>query len=165
MFIVVMGVSGCGKTTIGRKLADRCGWPFYDGDDYHPAANIAKMAADIPLNDDDRAVWLETLAVLIHQKSQAGENGVLACSALKQIYREALKRYEPQRVRFVYLKGEYGVILARMEKRHGHFMKPEMLKSQFATLEEPSDAVTVDVRLPEDEIVAKVLDEMELRPG
>jgi gluconokinase len=137
MFIVVMGVSGSGKTTIGRMLAQDLGWPSYDGDDFHSPKNVAKMAAGAPLNDEDRAPWLETLAAFIRDKTQAGENGVLACSVLKKSYRDVLRKYDRKHIRFVYLKGSYEVILERMKRRGEHFMKPEMLKSQFATLEEP----------------------------
>jgi len=143
-FIVVMGVSGCGKTTIGRALANDLGWPFYDGDDYHPSENVEKMRGGIPLNDEDRAGWLETLANIIRDSLGKGQSGVLACSSLKQKYRDQLA-VGPE-VKFVYLKGEYELIKTRMEYRSGHYMKPGMLDSQFATLEEPveTEALTVD---------------------
>jgi carbohydrate kinase (thermoresistant glucokinase family) len=157
MFVIVMGVSGSGKTTVGRALAAALNIPFYDGDGYHLRANIDKMAAGIPLTDEDRADWLATLAELIGDNLHAGQGGVLACSALRQAYRDVLAKPDPERVRFVYLKGTYDVILARMGKRGGHFMKPEMLKSQFDVLEEPRQAITVDVTLPVDAIVKQVL--------
>jgi len=155
MFIIIMGVSGCGKSTIGKMLAGRLDWPFYDGDDYHPPANVAKMSAGIPLNDADREGWLTALGDLIERQSAAGANGVLACSALKESYRTLLRRGP---VRFVYLKGDYKTILQRMEKRGGHFMKPAMLQSQFATLEEPSGALSVEIDQPPQEIIEKILE-------
>lgn len=160
MFIIVMGVSGSGKTTVGRALAVAMNVPFYDGDDYHPQANIDKMAAGIPLTDEDRAGWLAALANLIGGRLRAGQGGVLACSALRQSYRDVLSAPDPERVRFVYLRGTYEVILARMGARGGHFMKPEMLKSQFEILEEPWQAITVDVTWPVEANVKKILAEI-----
>ena len=156
MFVIVMGVSGCGKTTVGKLLAKKMGCPFYDGDDFHPAANIAKMSQGIPLNDDDRAGWLAALADLIRATLQKGESGVLACSALKQKYRDKL-RVDDQQVKFVYLKGSYDLIKARMEARPGHYMKPGMLDSQFAALEEPADAVTLTIENSPKKIVEQAL--------
>ena len=129
MFIIIMGVSGSGKTTIGRTLAHRIHWPFYDGDTFHPPANIAKMTAGVPLTDEDRAGWLDLVANLIQERTEAGENGVIACSALKKSYREVLRRFDRRQVSFVYLKGSFEVILTRMQSRGMHFMSPEMLKS------------------------------------
>jgi gluconokinase len=157
MFIIVMGVSGCGKTTIGARLAERLGWPFYDGDDFHPARNVEKMASGQPLDDHDRAGWLARLADLIRERSAAGQDGVLACSALKEAYRELLRGAAPGRTRFVYLKGSYEVILARMELRDSHFMPPAMLQSQFDSLEEPAGALTIAVTLPPAEIVQIII--------
>ncbi len=162
MFIIVMGVSGCGKTTIGRLLGESLGWPFYDGDDFHPAANVAKMASGVPLEDEDRAGWLAALAHLIQVRAGAGEQGVIACSALKESYRALLRGADPGAVRFVFLKGSYEVIVERLRCRGGHFMKPELLASQFATLEEPLDALCVDVDLPEVEIVGRVRELVEM---
>jgi gluconokinase len=156
MFVIVMGVSGCGKSTIGRLLAERLDCPFYDGDDFHPAANIAKMSQGIPLNDEDRAGWLAALADLIRSSLQKGMSGVLACSALKQRYRDIL-RVDDKQVKFVYLKGSYELIKARMLARPGHYMKPGMLDSQFAALEEPVDAVIVSIENSPQEIVSLVL--------
>ena len=117
MFIILMGISGSGKTTIGRMLAQRLGWPFYDGDDYHPPANVAKMAAGVPLDDEDRAGWLAALAALIEEGLAAGEHGVIACSALKETYRDVLRRSDRERVKFVYLRGSYEVLFERMKGR------------------------------------------------
>lgn len=159
MVIVLMGVSGCGKTTVGQLLADRLGWPFYDGDDYHPAANIAKMAAGKPLDDENRRGWLETLAGLIEKTEKASQNAVMACSALKQNYRDRLARKTPQTVHFVYLKGSYEQILDRMQQRGGHFMKPDMLRSQFDILEEPSGILALPITLPLNKMVDQIIDE------
>ena len=156
MFIIVMGVSGSGKNTVGELLAERLRCPFYDGDHFHPPANIAKMSAGIPLNDDDRAGWLLALAGIIRQGLAQGENGVLACSALRQHYRDVL-RVDPQQVHFVYLKGSYDLIWERMQRRQGHYMKASMLQSQFAALEEPADALTFDITQPPQQIVDAVL--------
>jgi len=160
MFVVVMGVSGSGKTTIARLLAGRLGWPFYDGDSFHPAANIAKMSAGVPLNDEDRAGWLDSLATLIEVETRAGANGVIACSALKRAYRDVLRRYDRKQIKFVYLKGSYDVIWERMRRRGGHFMKPEMLQSQFADLEPPRGSLTLDATLMPEEIVQKIMEQL-----
>lgn len=161
MFLIVMGVSGCGKSTIGRLLAERLGWPFYDGDDFHPSVNIAKMSQGIPLDDVDRAGWLDTLTALIRENLQAGRSGVLACSALKQRYRDQLN-VDPAQVKFIYLKGSYALIKARMQSRPGHYMKPGMLDSQFATLEEPRDTITVEIDRAVEEVVDEVMRRLRL---
>ncbi len=157
--LIVMGVSGCGKTTVGRALGEALGWDFFDGDDFHPPANKAKMSQGLPLNDEDRAGWLAALADLIRQRLAAGQPAVLACSALKETYRDVL-RVDPRAVQFVYLKGDYDLIWERMQRRQGHYMKASMLASQFATLEEPHDAWEVDIRLPPEEMVRIVRQEM-----
>ncbi|MDZ7363539.1 MAG: gluconokinase [candidate division KSB1 bacterium] len=145
MIIILMGVSGAGKTVIGRLLAEALGWPFYDGDDFHPEANIKKMRSGIPLDDDDRDLWLATLRRLIEQQLQNGANAILACSALKQRYRDRLQQGRPEEIRFVYLKGEFALIQQRLQERRDHFMNPNLLQSQFETLEEPEGVLTVDV--------------------
>ena len=161
MFLIVMGVSGCGKSTIGKSLAEDLSWPFYDGDDFHPAENVAKMSQGIPLTDADRAGWLAALARLIRDSLQKGQPGVLACSALKQKYRDELI-VDPNQVKFIYLKGDYALIKARMEARPGHYMKPGMLDSQFAALEEPTDALTVDIRQTPQEILSLIETQLNL---
>lgn len=162
MIVIVMGVSGAGKTTIGKQLAAKLGWKFHDGDDFHPPANVAKMRSGIPLDDHDRAAWLAAMRTLIETKLQEGKSAVLACSALKHIYRERLQ-VEAQQVRFVYLKGNFELIARRLQKRRGHFMPPQLLRSQFEALEEPQDAVTVNIAQPVEKIIAAICRALELR--
>jgi gluconokinase len=166
--LLVMGVAGCGKTTIGKALAARLGWDFFDADGFHPPANVAKMAAGIPLGDDDRAPWLAALHGLLAGTLQAGRHPVLACSALKQRYRETLLAGN-EGIRVVYLRGDYDLILARMNARTEHYMKPGMLRSQFEALEEPQDALVVDITPTAEESVGNILyrlhkDDMNLVP-
>lgn len=155
MVVIVMGVAGVGKTTIGRGLAGALGWRFLDADDYHPPANVAKMHAGVPLTDADRAPWLETLRGLISEAHQRGEDLVLACSALRRSYRERLS-VDPARQRWVYLQAPKDVIARRMGTRVGHFMQPSLLDSQLSTLEAPEDALTVDATPTPDEVVAAI---------
>ena len=162
MFVVMMGVSGSGKTTMGKALAEKLHCPFYDGDDYHPAANVAKMAAGTPLTDADRAGWLARLAELIRSDLAQGASGVIACSALKESYRAVL-RVDARQVKFVYLKGSYELIQTRMQSRSGHYMKPDMLQSQFETLEEPAHALTVDIALPPEIILPTMTEYLQPR--
>ena len=156
MFIIFMGVSGCGKTTIGKKTADLFGVPYYEGDDYHPPENVEKMSQGFPLTDDDREGWLETLACLIQEKLDAGESGVLSCSALKERYRDHLCVY-PDLVRFIYLKGSYGLIRSRLQTRTGHYMPAGLLKSQFEALEVPENVFTVDIDQEPEKIIEAVV--------
>jgi len=155
---IVMGVAGSGKTTVGKALADRLGWDFFDADDFHPAENIAKMAAGIPLNDSDRTPWLTALSDQLFATLNAGRHPVLACSALKELYRRQLMEGK-NGVEIIYLRGSYDLLWARLSTRQGHFMKPDMLKSQFATLEEPKNALILDVSMPLEEMLAFVLEE------
>ncbi len=155
MILIVMGVAGCGKSTIGQQLADRLGWPFYDGDDFHPPANIQKMSEGIPLTDEDRSGWLITLADLIGNHVRHSQSAVIACSALKQKYRDILR--VDASVRFVYLRGSYDLIEARLRKRSGHYMKPELLASQFAALEEPYGVLAFDVSLAPEQLVTEII--------
>ncbi|MCH7230263.1 gluconokinase [Glycomyces sp. L485] len=145
--LVVMGVSGAGKSTVAQRLADRLGWPMAEGDEFHPEANIAKMKAGTPLADTDREPWLRTLRDWISQRDSDGENSVVTCSALKRSYRDVL-RGATARVRFVHLSGSRDQIGSRMSERTGHFMPPGLLDSQFDDLEPlaPDESgVTVDI--------------------
>jgi gluconokinase len=158
--LVVMGVSGSGKTTIAALLAQELGWRFEDGDWFHPKANVAKMESGTPLTDPDRQPWLEAIAAWIEDLRDRGEHGVVACSALKRRYRDILARAGHDTVRFVYLKGDKALIAKRITARHGHFMPPELLESQFATLEEPAPdehPITVSIAGTPREIVADIL--------
>ena len=154
MVVVLMGVAGSGKTTVGRLLAGGLGWKFYDADDFHPPANVEKMSRGVALDDDDRRPWLEVLSRLIDDSHARGENAVLACSALKENYRRLLLADELTRL--FYLKGDYDTVWGRVANRRGHYMKPEMLDSQFAALEEPVAASHLDASLPPGEIVAEI---------
>jgi len=154
MIIVLMGVSGSGKTTVGRLLSKELGWKYYEADDYHSSANVEKMRRGIPLDDADRRPWLETLRDLIRDCLEREENAVLTCSALKESYREFLLIDE--RVVLIYLKGSYELIRQRLAARRGHYMNPNLLDSQFDTLEEPAAATHVDISSSPDEIVKKI---------
>lgn len=156
MIAIVMGVTGSGKTTVGRLLAEQLGWTFADADDFHPRANVEKMERGIPLNDEDRAPWLDRLRVQITNWIANGQNCVLACSALKRTYRQELS-VGPE-VRFVYLKGSAELISRRLRLRRGHFADEKILAGQFADLEEPETAVTVDISQTPEKIVAAILE-------
>jgi len=146
MIVVLMGVCGCGKSTIGRALAAELDWPFLDADTVHPQANVAKMAAGIPLTDEDRWPWFDRIVAEMRRHAAAGKHVVIACSALKQAYRDRLATGGS--VRFVYLKGDAKTIAPRLAGRTGHFMPPSLLESQFATLEEPAAAIVIDIVQP-----------------
>jgi len=150
-----MGVSGSGKTTIGKRLAEELGWPYYEGDDYHPIANIQKMSQGMPLTDEDRGPWLAALRKLIQDLLQKNQSAILSCSALKQSYRDRLQGGSKD-VRFVYLRGSYEFLRQRLRERQGHYMKASLLASQFATLEEPEDGLTVDIAQDPTLIVAQI---------
>jgi gluconokinase len=154
MVVVVMGVAGSGKTTVGRALAAELGWEFYDADDFHPPSNVAKMARGVPLDDEDRRPWLEALRAVVRGALGRGASAVLACSALRESYRERLLLDE--RVRLVYLKGGRDIIRRRLEERRGHFMNPSLLDSQLAALEEPAPETHFDINLAPAELVAAV---------
>ncbi|WP_250152632.1 gluconokinase [Ancylobacter radicis] len=157
--LIVMGPSSIGKTTTAQRLADALGWPFSEGDTFHPPANIAKMSKGIPLNDDDRAPWLELIRAFIDDEAAAGRNVIITCSALKRRYRDTLRAAKAD-VRFVELIADRAVVAERMARRTGHFMPASLLDSQFDTLEdlgegEPGIQITVDV--PPDEVVARAI--------
>jgi gluconokinase len=154
MVIVLMGVAGAGKTTIGQKLSAELGWKFYDADDYHTRVSIEKMKQGLPLNDADREPWLETLRAIIRGCLEHEEDAVLACSALKKSYRDFLLIDE--RVRLIYLKGSYELIQERLLNREEHFMKPSMLDSQFDALEEPEPSAHIDASQPPEEIIKEI---------
>lgn len=164
VIVVLMGVTGVGKTTVGLLVAEDLGWDFLDADDFHPAANVAKMRAGIPLNDVDRDPWLSALRTEIDARLSRGDAAVLACSALKQAYRDRLHASEA--VRFVHLRGDAALIRERLLARSGHYMDPGLLTSQFAALEEPEGVVTVDVAATPREIASRLEAELGLlAPG
>lgn len=158
--IVLMGVSGSGKSTTGQRLAKRLGWTFRDGDEFHPAANVAKMSMGTPLTDDDRWPWLDAIADWVKTCRADGKHGIVACSALKRVYRERLTR-GAEDVRIVYLRGSKKLISDRMARRKNHFMPASLLDSQFATLEEPvrqEGVILVDVALSPERVVTTILE-------
>jgi len=157
MVYIVMGVSGCGKTTIGRILAERFSMKFYDADDFHSEGNIKKIQNLIPLEDEDRIPWLSNLATRIRQWNK-DEGAVLACSALKKKYRQILSGDGKEKVVFIYLEGDTNMIIERMKKREEHFFAPELLESQFSALEEPSDAIRVPIDKTPEEICDELMD-------
>jgi len=142
--VILMGVTGCGKTTVGAMLAQDCGWEFHDADDFHPAENVAKMKRGVALTDEDRWPWLARLNGFLLEAEREGKSLVLACSALRQDYRDRLAR-GCGAARFVVLDGDIELIRARLAARQGHYMNPKLLDSQFAILERPSDALQFDV--------------------
>ena len=156
---VVMGVSGSGKSLIGAALARALGVDFVEGDEYHPAENVERMARGVPLTDDDRAAWLRSLAVRIREAKDAGTGLVMSCSALKRSYRDVL-RAEAGELRFVFLRGSRALLAERLASRRGHFMPPSLLDSQLATLEEPSPdehACVCDIRESPQDLVAALV--------
>ena len=163
MIVIVFGVSGAGKTTIGKLLAEHLGWRFYEADDFHPRANIEKMRSGHPLTDEDRWPWLERLREQITRSLTAKENVVLACSALKRAYRERLRVSDD--VKFVFLRGDYALIEQQLRRRRGHFMNPALLQSQFADLEEPEpdeDAITIELGRAPEELVEEIKAKLDL---
>ncbi len=154
MIVIVMGVTGAGKTTVGKLLALQLGWKFADADSFHSAANKEKMSQGIALDDADRAPWLASMRAAIMEWSSEHQDVVLACSALKRDYRQTLDI--GSEVKFVYLKGNYEVIYERLLSRHGHFATEAILRSQFETLEEPSGAIMVDLRKTPEQLVTEI---------
>lgn len=166
--LVVMGVSGSGKTTIASRLAKKLGWEFRDGDDFHPPANVAKMKAGTPLTDQDRKPWLEAIAAWIVGLETEGRHGVVGCSALKRAYRRILVGGAPDAVRIVYLEGSRELIGNRMAKRKGHFMPTGLLDSQFKTLEPPEAderPITVSIEGEPDAVVDEVVAALQRETG
>lgn len=152
----IIGVSSCGKSTIGQMLSDRISVPFFDGDDFHPAENITKMKSGQALNDEDRQGWLESInALAIQQSKQSG--AIIACSALKKKYRKILRKNIEAQAVFIFLKGDWLTIKNRMEKRSDHFMPIELLQAQFDDLEEPTTATIIDVSLPPEQIIEIII--------
>jgi carbohydrate kinase (thermoresistant glucokinase family) len=154
--LILMGVSGSGKTTVGKLLAARLGWPFYDADDFQPKDNLAKMAQGLPLNDRDRRPWLLAIHDLLVGLAARGGRAVVACSALKRDYRDLLCAGVGC-ARIVYLKGEFAILRERLERRQGHYFKAALLGSQFEIIEEPEDALTVNVDNPPVVIAESIL--------
>lgn len=156
MVIILMGVAGSGKTTVGRLLAAHLGWPFRDADDFHPARNQEKMRSGIALDDDDRRPWLEAIRATISLTVSRNANAVYACSALKRAYRKILATNGGE-VKFVYLKGPQQLIARRVANRTGHFFDPALLQTQFEDLEEPCDATVVDITQPPEAVVESII--------
>jgi gluconokinase len=157
VIVIVFGVSGAGKTTIGKLLAKRLGWRFLEADDFHPRGNIEKMRDGLPLMDKDRWPWLKLLREQIERSLAANENAVIACSALKRKYRERLRVSND--VKFVLLRGDYALVEKQLHSRRGHFMNSDLLRSQFADLEEPEsdeDAVTIELGRAPEELVEEI---------
>lgn len=155
MIAIVMGVAGAGKSTIGKMLAASLGWDFHDADDLHSDAHRLKMSRGIALTDEDRGPWLRTIRKLVEDHLATGRSAVIACSALKQAYRKEIV-IDPQAVRVVYLRGSEELIRERLRSRAGHFMNPALIQSQFETLEEPDDAIVVDIAMAPEAIVQEV---------
>ena len=155
---IIMGVSGTGKTTIGKLLSKTYGFPFFDGDDFHPSANIEKMASGRPLDDNDREGWLKSLNKLAQEHIKSG--AIIACSALKEIYRETLSEGITNKIVFVFLKGSFEQVKSRLDNRKGHFMSSALLKSQFDTLEEPKDAIEASIQLSPEEIITTIQNQL-----
>jgi gluconokinase len=158
MAVVLMGVTGSGKTTVGHILAERLTWPFLDGDDFHPEANVVKMAAGTPLTDEDRWPWLQRLATEIGGRVDGGVSCLLGCSALKQEYRRALRGgLDAQQIRFVHLAGSESLIAARLATRVHRYMPSSLLRSQFEALEAPTDATVIDIDATPDETATRIM--------
>jgi carbohydrate kinase (thermoresistant glucokinase family) len=156
--IVVMGVAGSGKTTVGKKLSVSLDCPFYEGDDFHTSANIEKMKKGMALTDEDREPWIELLSEMMGQWRKQSPTFVLACSALKAKYRRILET--TGKVRWIFLKGSYDLVLNRLSEREGHFFPAQLLQSQFQDLEEPGEALTLDIAEPVDKIIETVRNQL-----
>jgi gluconokinase len=159
VIVIIMGVLGSGKTLIGQMLSQELGWDFFDADDFHPSANILKISRSIPLTDNDRKPWLKILNKLLQKSSQESKSAILACSALKQSYRDILVQDVPK-TRFVYLKGDEELIRNRLKERSGHFAKDSLLASQFESLEAPSNAIIVEISQSPEKILEQIKKEI-----
>ena len=164
MVIVLMGVAGIGKSTVGKVLAQRLGWPFRDADDFHPTRNREKMRRGIPLDESDRQPWLKAIRASIVECLTRAEDAIYACSALKESHRRLLKG-DGLGVKFVYLKGDPALVAGRLANRKGHFFDPALLQTQFADLEEPRDVMRVDISPPPCAIADLIIAGLRLRPG
>jgi carbohydrate kinase (thermoresistant glucokinase family) len=161
MVLILMGAMGCGKTTIGKMLAEKLGWSFYDGDDFHPKKNVEKMRAGVALTDEDRKLWLKKLHANIQHWLKDKQNSILACSALKQAYRDILG-VNQNTVRTVYLKGSYELLRKRIEERQHPYMDKNLLRSQLDTLQEPKDGLTVDISATPEIVVSTIINNLNL---
>jgi carbohydrate kinase (thermoresistant glucokinase family) len=161
MVLILMGPMGCGKTTIGKMLAAKLGWSFHDGDNFHPERNVEKMRAGIALTDEDRKAWLNKLHANIQRWLREKQNSILACSALKQAYRDMLG-VDQNTVRTVYLKGSYELLRKRIEERQHPYMDKNLLRNQLDTLEEPKDGLTVDISATPETIVSIIINRLDL---
>jgi len=161
MVLILMGPMGSGKTAIGKLLAERLGWPFYDADDYHPKENVEKMRTGIALTDEDRRLWLEKLRDIIQRWLKERQNAILACSALKQAYRDILG-VDQVLVKTVYLKGSYSLLRKRIEERQHVYMDKNLLRSQLDALEEPKDGLCVDISETPEAIVSRIIQNLRL---
>ncbi len=164
MVLILMGPRGCGKTTLGKMLAEKLGWPFYDGDAFHPKENVEKMRAGIALTDEDRRLWLEKLREKIERWLKEKQDTILACSALKQSYRDILG-VDQKKVRTVYLKGSYQLLRRRIEEREHPYMNKDLLRSQLDTLEEPEEGLSVDISATPETIVSTIIQSLKLNPS
>ena len=153
---LIIGVSGSGKTTVGQALAQKLGWEFFDADDFHPPANIAKMASGIPLSDSDRAPWLAALHDQLSSSLKSNRHPVLACSALKENYRAQLLD-GINGIEIIHLRGSYDLIWSRMSTREGHYMRPEMLRTQFAVLEDPENVFALDISMTVKDMIDRII--------
>jgi len=163
VIVIIFGVSGAGKTTVGKLLARKLGWHFLEADDFHPTANIKKMRSGVPLVDEDRWPWLENLRELIKRRIEAGENAVVACSVLKRKYRDRLRVNSD--VKFMFLRGDYALIAEQLRHRRSHFMNPDLLRSQFADLEEPEPdegTITIELGRTPEELVEELKTKLRL---
>lgn len=159
-YIILLGVAGSGKSTIGKMLAEALSWHYFDADDFHSGDNKMKMNRGIPLSDEDRMAWLKSLNNLLKELEKSDENAVLACSALKNSYRHLLSANVTQRITWVFLKGDFETLSDRLSSRKGHFFNPHLLRSQLQTLEEPTDAITVDIRHSPKELTKMILNKI-----